>query len=98
MIWSSAEAEILDMIAAHVDRRTDLAKRYKTTNETRAKIALSTELRLTESSLARLLKTVELGIPTGEETKPVSATSMKASQAAHTRWKRQRMAENHGGA
>lgn len=100
LVWSAADVQILEMIEAHVDRRTDLAKRYKATKatETRLRIALSTELRLTEQSLARLLKQIEMGIPTGEDQKPLSATTIKAQHAARTRWKRIKMAEGRGGA
>ncbi len=91
--WTSAEVEILDMIAAHVDRRTDLAKRYEAAKDDRLRISLSTELRLTEQSLSRLLKTLEAGIPTSEDAKPLSATTIKAQHAARTRWKRIKMAE-----
>ncbi len=95
LVWSAAEVEILDMVESHIDRRTDLAKRYKSAavKDARLKIALSTELRLTEQSLSRLLKQIEMGIPTGEDTKPLSATTIKAQHAARTRWKRIRMAE-----
>ncbi|MGO9383447.1 MAG: hypothetical protein ACLP4W_15515 [Mycobacterium sp.] len=99
LVWSAAEVEILDMIAAHVDRRADLAKRYASAavKDARLKIALSTELRLLEQSLTRLLKTIEAGIPTSEDAKPLSVTSRKAQHAARTRWKRVRMAEGQGG-
>jgi hypothetical protein len=95
---ASAEVEIRDMIAAHIDRRADLAKRYRLTpaKDARLKIALSTELRLLEQSLSRLLQQIEHGIPTGEDTKQLSVTSRKAQHAARSRWKRVRMAEQGG--
>jgi len=98
LVWSAADVQILDMIEAHVDRRTDLAKRYKATKatEARLRIALSTELRLTEQSLSRLLKTIEHGIPTSEDQKPLSATTIKAQHAARTRWKKVRLSEQGG--
>ncbi len=95
LVWFAADVEVLDLIAAHVDRRADLEKRYKATpaKDARLKIALSTELRLTEQGLSRLLKTIEMGIPTGEDSKPLSAKTIKAQHAARTRWKKVRMAE-----
>jgi hypothetical protein len=82
-----------------VDRRADLQRRYKAAaaKDARLKIALSTELRLTEQSLSRLLKTIEMGIPTGEDSKPLSATTIKAQRAARSRWKKVKMAESQGG-
>jgi GAF domain-containing protein len=100
LVWSAADVEVLGMIAAHIDRRADLARRYKATaaKDARLKIALSTELRLTEQSLSRLLKTIEMGIPTGEDSKPLSATTIKAQHAARSRWKKVRLSEQKGGA
>ena len=64
LAWSATELEILDLIEAHADRRAELTRRYDECDESRMKIALSTELRLTEVSMARLLKLVETSLPT----------------------------------
>jgi len=51
------------------------------------KIALATEVRLTEVAIARLLKTISTEVPVDP---PLSATSMKARRAAQSRWDRER--------
>jgi hypothetical protein len=46
-------------------------------------VKLSAELRLLESSIARLMKQVDMDMPVQQ-----SPTSRKASKAARTRWNR----------
>jgi hypothetical protein len=87
LVWSAAEREVLDLIAEQIDRRVELAQRYADAEQTRVKIALATEGRLTEVSVARLLKLINTEVP---QDPPLSATSMKARRAGQSRWDRER--------
>jgi hypothetical protein len=87
LVWSAAERETLDLIASQIDRKVELAQRYAEADQVRVKIALATEVRLTEVSVARLLKLITTEVP---EEPPLSATSMKARRAAQSRWDRER--------
>jgi hypothetical protein len=87
LVWSAAEREVLDLIAAQIDRKVELAQRYAEADQVRVKLALATEVRLTEASVARLLKLIDTEVP---EDAPLSATSMKARRAAQSRWDRER--------
>jgi hypothetical protein len=87
LVWSAAEREVLDLIGAQIDRKVELAQRYDEADQTRLKIALATEVRLTEVSIARLLKLIDTEVP---EDAPLTATSMKARKAAQSRWDRER--------
>jgi hypothetical protein len=87
LVWSAAEREVLDLIAEQIDRKVELAQRYAEAEQTRLKIALATEVRLTEVAIARLLKLINTEVP---QDPPLSATSMKARRAAQTRWDRER--------
>ena len=51
LVWSAGDNQLREYIAAHVDRRAALQLEYDSTDDKRLRIALSTELRLTESSL-----------------------------------------------
>jgi DNA-binding transcriptional regulator LsrR (DeoR family) len=86
LVWSAAEADIIGMIAAAVDRRVELSAAYAACDNTNVKLKLATEIRLIESSVARLLRQVNTDVPA-----PQSVTSMKASRAARSRWDRERL-------
>jgi hypothetical protein len=88
--WDASERKVLDMIAAHVDRRVDLTADYDAAEQVRTRIAVATELRLLETSLNRLLKSIstELPPPPKSRSKPMSITSIKAQRAANSRWNR----------
>src|SRR6516165_3305531 len=79
LVWSAAEREVLDLIAEQIDRKVELAQRYAEAEQTRLKIALATEVRLTEVAIARLLKLINTEVP---QDPPLSATSMKAGRAS----------------
>ena len=87
LVWSAAEREVLDLITEQIDRKVELAQRYDEADQVRVKIALATEVRLTEVAIARLLKTISTEVPVDP---PLSATSMKARRAAQSRWDRER--------
>jgi hypothetical protein len=90
LAWSAAEADVIAMIAARVDRRVELSAQYAACDNTNVKLKIATELRLTEDAIARLYKQVSAEVPG-----PQSATSMKASRAARSRWDRERMRQEH---
>jgi hypothetical protein len=89
LVWGAAEADIIGMVAAEVDRRVELSAAYAVCDNTNVKLKLATELRLLEQSIARLYRQVSTEVP-----EPQSVTSMKASRAAHSRWNRERMKQN----
>ncbi|MCV7311913.1 hypothetical protein H7J89_15000 [Mycobacterium paraffinicum] len=73
------------MIADTVDRKVDLQDAYKQTVETKFKLKLSAEIRLLETSLARLIKQVQTDVPA-----PEGIATIKARRAANIRWERER--------
>src|SRR5262249_55494523 len=80
--WSAAERAILDLVADAVDRKVDLYARYLASDEDKVHVKLSTEIRLLEASIARLVKQIKTDLP-----EPSSRVSQKASHAAHVRWR-----------
>jgi hypothetical protein len=87
LVWSAAEREMLDLIAAQIDRKVELAQRYADADQLRVKIALATETRLTEVAITRLLRLINTEVPLEA---PLTATSLKAQRAARSRWDRER--------
>lgn len=82
--WSAAERTVLELVADSVDRRIDLWVQYREArDDTKLRIKLSTELRLLEANIARLLKQIKTDLPPEQ-----SRRSQKASQAASARWNR----------
>jgi hypothetical protein len=86
LVWGAAEADVIYMIAAEVDRRVELSAQYAACDNMNTRLKIATELRLLEQAIARLYKQVSTEVPA-----PQSVTSMKASRAAHSRWDRERM-------
>ncbi|WP_235852812.1 hypothetical protein [Mycobacterium interjectum] len=80
--WSAAERAILDLVADAVDRKVDLYARYLASDENKVRVKVSTEIRLLEASIARLLKQVKTDL-----VEAPSRVSQKASAAAHVRWR-----------
>jgi hypothetical protein len=92
LAFSAAEQQTLADVADHIDRKTELAALYGEAEDVRVKVALATELRLTEASITRLLKTVDMCAPEAEEQgEVITPTQVKARAAANSRWKRERM-------
>ena len=87
--WSAAEREHLDMIAECIDRKVHLQGRYDNCDPTDSKslVRLSTEMRLLDTTVSRLLKSVstEESVPA-----PMSQRSRRAQHAAMARWARDR--------
>jgi hypothetical protein len=83
LVWTAAERAVRELIADTVDRKADLWQRYVVTGEDAARVRLSAEIRLLETSLARLLRQVRTELPA-----PQSRISQKAAKAARVRWQR----------
>ncbi|ORX17717.1 hypothetical protein AWC31_14835 [Mycolicibacterium wolinskyi] len=83
--WSAAERAVREMIADTVDRRVDLQSRYRVCADVQMRVKLSSEIRLLEGAIARLLKQLSTEVP-DQPTAWESSTSRKASKAALTRW------------
>jgi hypothetical protein len=85
LVWTTADRQVIDLIASTVDRRADLHRLYSSLadDDIKTRIKLSAELRLIESSLARLMKMVSTEVPA-----PMSLRSVKAQRAANVRWAR----------
>jgi DNA-binding Lrp family transcriptional regulator len=91
LVWGAAEADVISMIAAGVDRRVELSAAYAACDNVNVKLKLATEIRLLEQSIARLYRQVSTEVPA-----PQSVTSMKASRAANSRWNRERLKQQGG--
>lgn len=87
--WTPAERRHLDMIADTIDRRVHLQGRYDNTDPTDTKnlCRLSTEIRLCDALVSRLLAKV-----TTEVAAPMSQRSRRAQHAALSRHTRERRA------
>ncbi len=83
LVWTAAERAVLEMLATTVDRREDVARRYKSARDTKVAMRLSQEWRLLDAAIVRLLKQVETTVP-----EPMSPRSAKAQRAARARWDR----------
>jgi hypothetical protein len=83
LAWTAFEREHLAMIADTVDRRVHLQRRYDVCDPTDAKtlVRLSTEIRLCDGLVSRLLKEVHTDTP-----QPESLRTIKARRAAMRRW------------
>jgi hypothetical protein len=73
----------LGLISSNFDRISDLRADYEACTETKLRVKLSTELRLLETAVARLLKQVKTDLPARE-----SGKTLKARRAANARWDR----------
>ncbi len=85
LVWSAAEADVIAMIAAQIDRRVELSAAYEASESMATRLKIATELRLTEGAIARLYRSVSTGVAP-----PMSPTSQKAQRAARSRWNRER--------
>lgn len=82
LVWSAAESAVRESIAWTVDRLVDLRIAYRTSQDDKIRVKLSAEVRLLETNLARLLKSVPTDLPATP-----SIRSQKASRAAQKRWR-----------
>lgn len=86
LTWSADEAALREVVAETIDRKVDLRRRYEATDDVHAAVKLSSELRLLDATLTRVLKQLKpaMAMPAA----PTPRRSQKASQAAKTRWER----------
>lgn len=83
MVWTAAETAVLDLISSTIDRKVWLRRAWSHTDDVKLRVKLSAELRLLETSLARLLKQVTPDVRAAPSLKTV-----KARKAAEVRWRR----------
>jgi hypothetical protein len=83
LVFTPAEQAVLGMIGAQIDRKQDLKRAYAKADDAKSMVKLSAELRLLESSIARLMKQVQVDMPA-----PASLRTQKAQRAARARWDR----------
>jgi hypothetical protein len=81
--WSPSELQVLDLITDAIDRKLDLQKDYTAAEDSKTRVQISTEVRLLEAHIERMLRRVKVEIP-----QPVSRRSQKAAEAARIRWSR----------
>lgn len=82
VVWTEKDRAVLELIAGTVDRKSDLSALYADAEDAKTRVKLSAELRLLESSLARLLKQIDTEPPVS------SRRSQLAQKAARARWDR----------
>jgi hypothetical protein len=82
LVWSAAEREILDLIRDQINRKADLQRDYAAAEDARTRVQVSSELRLLEGSIERLLRRVKTDVPAG----PESIATIRARTAATKRW------------
>lgn len=80
--WSAQEAEILDLIRDQINRKTDLQRDYSRAESVTARVHASSEIRLLENSIERLLRRIKTDVPAG----PESIATIRARTAATKRW------------
>jgi hypothetical protein len=74
LAFSAAERETLGNVAALIDRKVELRQAYEdAADDTRLRIALSTEVRLIEQAITRMLRTVDMRTTTMRRA-PIHAT------------------------
>jgi hypothetical protein len=83
LVWTAAESAILDDIAFTVDRIARLRRDWSRAEDPKLRVRLSAELRLLETSKARLLKAVTPDLPAKE-----SMRTIRARRAVEARWRR----------
>jgi hypothetical protein len=83
LVWTAAESAILDDIAFTVDRMVRLRRDWSRTDDVMVRVRLSAEIRLLETSKARLLKQV-----TPDLSPAPSMRTIRARRAVNARWKR----------
>lgn len=87
--WSAQERALLGLICDQTDRRSELYAEYRGTEDTKARVKLSAELRLLEGSISRLLKGVSTDVSGGAPRQYESQASRRAQHAALARWGRE---------
>jgi hypothetical protein len=63
LVWTETDRQLLSLIGDAIDRKVDLTVLYDATPDISPRTKLSSELRLLEGLLARLLKQVHFDVP-----------------------------------
>jgi hypothetical protein len=82
LVWSAQEREVLDLISSQLNRKHDLQRDYTDAPDVKTRVHISSELRLLESSVERLLRRVKTDVPAG----PESIATVRARAAVTKRW------------
>lgn len=83
LAWNAQERAILSQISSILDRKADFLELYQATEDVKAKLKISAEIRLLEQAAARLIRGITTEIP-----QPPSLQTIKARRAARARWDR----------
>jgi hypothetical protein len=83
LVWSAQENAIIDLICDEIDRKMEIFELYEAATDAKVKVKLSTEMRLLEQSVARLLRQVKTDVPARE-----SKRTQAARRAVRARWDR----------
>jgi hypothetical protein len=83
--WSASEKKVRELIGNGLTRMGDLQSDYDRADDPKLRIALSTELRLIEANVSRLLRQISTEPPA-----PQSRVSHQNRRAANIRWARER--------
>jgi hypothetical protein len=86
--WSAAEVELRDILARTIDRRELLHGMLDKAETPKECVRLSTEIRLLNAAISKLLKEIRTE-PTAQE----SRATVRNRAAANVRWERERAAE-----
>lgn len=84
LAWDAAEAKIIDLLMAAIDRKCALEQRLSEAADAKAYVKVAAELRLTEAHVSRLVKQVQPQMP--KTIKPPTQQSSRARRAANVRW------------
>jgi hypothetical protein len=84
LVFGAAEEALIEQIADILDRKHDLNQAYADADDTELRIKLSTEIRLLEGAVERLLRRVNTEPPA--QAKAQSKVSRQAQRSAEKRW------------
>jgi hypothetical protein len=83
LVWTPQESEVLSFIESEINRKVDLERDYASAETSRERVSIGRELRLTKSSIARLLSKISTEESVSH---PETRASARARRAAIQRW------------
>jgi hypothetical protein len=83
LLWTAQERAVIERIQNNLDRQAVLLRDWRAAEDAKTRVKVSAELRLLETAMERMLRTVKTEAP-----QPRSLRSVKASRAARARWDR----------
>jgi hypothetical protein len=81
--WDACELQLIDQLCGHLNRQTMLQAELDLAPDTKARVKVSTELRLTGQAIAALVKQLKPKVPAS---KPSTPRARQAQRAANMRW------------